>query len=227
MIDPDAIRRHPRLARIEGRALAGWLALIGAAFVVVAAHGWARAADAIVAPVPTRIDLPVVPGWTRVDYAPSIWWEPRAQGADHRLLGRYRDASGREVDIFLALYASQGDGREAGGFGQGALMPQSPWAWQSAGPAVRQGRSERLLGNGTVERVAVTWYRSGGLLTGSNVRLKLAVIADHLLFRARPATLLILSAEDTRTRPAAASIDAFLRATGPLDGWMDRVGGVR
>lgn len=227
MIDPDAIRGDARLDRFEGRGLSGGAALIGAALLVLAALGWARAADTIAAPVPARIDLPAVPGWTRVDYAPAVWWEPHAEGADHRLLGRYRDAGGREVDVFLALYAAQGEGREAGGFGQGALVPDSPWAWQSDGPAIANGRSERLLGNGSVERLAVTWYRNGGLLTGSNTRLKLAVIADHLLFRARPTALLILSAEDAPARPAAASVEAFAASTGPLGAWMDRVGGVR
>jgi EpsI family protein len=177
--------------------------------------------------MPPRIDLPAVPGWTRVDYTPSIWWEPRAEGSDHRLLGRYRDARGHEVDVFIALYASQGEGREAGGFGQGALMPASPWSWQSPGPAMGDGASDRLLGNGKVERVAVTWYRSGALLSGSNTRLKLAVIRDHLLLRARPTATLILSAEDAPRGSAGQSIAAFRVSTGPLESWVDRVMQVR
>ncbi|WP_237713903.1 exosortase A [Novosphingobium sp. Rr 2-17] len=231
MIDPEAIARDHRLDRLERFSLGNVAALAGVVLILLAARGWAFCADTISAPMPARIDLPQVPGWTRMDYAPRIWWEPRAQGAAHRLLGRYRNAQGRKVDVFVALYASQGEGREAGGFGQGALIPASPWSWQSDGPAFgpafSEGRSERLLGNGRVERIAVTWYRSGDLMSGSNLRLKLAVIADHLLFRARPTATLILSAEDTSSGTAAQTITAFAAATGPLESWVDRVTHVR
>jgi EpsI family protein len=197
--------------------------LAGIALLVVAAKGWALGAESLSAPLPDRIELPQVAGWSRADYAPAIWWEPRAEGADHRLLGRYTDGQGHSVDVFLALYAGQGEGREAGGFGQGALTPGSAWSWQSPGPAFAQGRSERFLGNGRIERLAVTWYRTGDMLTGSNAHLKLAVIGDNLLLRARPTTTLILSSEDSPGAAAADSIARFLTASGPPDAWMDRV----
>ncbi|MEE4451088.1 exosortase A [Novosphingobium resinovorum] len=227
VVDLEAIEGARWLARLERFAAAPRAALGGFALVLVLAWCWALVADTLEAPMPARIDLPAVPGWTRVDYAPTIWWEPRAEGAEHRLLGRYRNAQGREVDVFLALYDSQGEGREAGGFGQGALVPDSPWAWQSPAAAIDGGKGERLLGNGRVERIAMTWYRQGGLLSGSNARLKLAVIADHLLFRAEPTTMLILSAQDAPRGSAGQAIAAFRASTGPLAGWMDRIGQVR
>lgn len=227
MIDADAIVRAPLLARLEARPISPRAALAGFALVLVAARGWGLAADTLEAPMPARIDLPEVAGWKRVDYAPAIWWEPRAGGAAHRLLGRYRDAAGHQVDVFVALYPAQGEGREAGGFGQGALVPESPWAWQSPGPVMGSGKSERLLGNGRVERVAVTWYRTGNLFAGSNARLKLAVIADHLRFRARPTAMLILSAEDAPRGAGERAVTQFSAAAGPLDAWLDRVTQVR
>jgi exosortase A len=227
MIDAEAIGRAGWLGRLGTSDFSAKTALAGFALVLSAAWGWALVADRLEAPMPGRIDLPSVPGWTRVDYKPSIWWGPRAEGADHRLLGRYRDAHGHVVDAFLALYASQGEGREAGGFGQGALIPRSPWSWQSPGPAMAEGASDRLLGNGKVERVAVTWYRSGELFSGSNARLKLAVIRDHLLLRARPTATLILSAEDAPRGTAGQSIAAFRASNGPLESWVDRVMQVR
>lgn len=226
-VDLAAIGRMAWIDRAERFSISPRAALAGFALVLVAGQCWAYAADTIEAPMPNRIDLPAVPGWTRVDYAPTIAWAPQADGADHRLLGRYRDRHGHEVDVFVALYASQGEGREAGGFGQGALIPNSPWSWQSAAPAFDGGKGERLLGNGRVERVAMTWYRQGGLLSGSNARLKLAVIADHLLFRAEPTTMLILSAEDAPRGVAQDSIAAFRQSTGPIEVWMDRIAQVR
>ena len=120
---------------------------------------------------------------------------------------------------------------EAGGFGEGALTPQSGWAWREPGPEVADAKTEVLLGRGLVERLAETSYRTGDVLTGSNTRLKLANIADRLALRAAPTMLLILSAErpagDTAGRAPAESIAAFRAATGPLGPWMDRIGRLR
>lgn len=227
MVDAAAIARCRRLGRLESLSIPTGKALMGIVMVVLAAGIWAFAGDMLAAPVPRQIVLPLVPGWTHVDYAPRVWWEPRADGAEHRLLGRYRDGTGRQVDVFLALYSRQGEGHEAGGFGQGALVPETPWAWQSNGPDFPLGKSERLLGGDHVERLTVTWYRHGNLLSGSNARLKLVVIKDQLLFRTRPTTMLILSAEDRPGSAAEQAIRRFLASTGPLDTWMDRVSGVR
>src|SRR3546814_12200178 len=52
-------------------------------------------------PVPNHISLPDVPGWTRVDYRPSYPWKPHFAGADHELLGRYRNGGGLEADLAI------------------------------------------------------------------------------------------------------------------------------
>ena len=227
MIDVGRIEAQPLLSRMAGARIPSSGALAGLGVLVAAVMGWAMTADRLAAPLAPAIDLPEVSGWHRVDYAPSLWWEPRAGGADHRLLGRYADENGQTVDVFYALYAGQGEGREAGGFGEGALTPSSPWAWQGNGPAFADARSERLLGHGRIERLAVTWYRTGMVTTGSNARLKLAVIGDHLLLRARPTAMLIVSAEDGRGHSAREAIARFLAATGSTGPWMDRVGKLR
>lgn len=224
MIDAAAIEASPVLTRLERQALAPLPALGALCAIVAVVLAWASAADRLRAPLPERIALPEVAGWQRAPYAPKVWWEPRARGAEHRLLGRYRDAQGHEVDVFLALYASQDEGKEAGGFGEGALTPGTAWAWLSPGPAFAQAKSDRLLGEGRYGRVAATTYRTGGLLTGSNLRLKLANIADRLRLRARPTALLILSSEEPH---AQASLRAFRASVGPLGEWMDRATAIR
>jgi hypothetical protein len=52
-------------------------------------------------------------------------------------------------------------------------------------------------------------------------------MGDRLLLRARPTTVLILSAEERQGKPAAEAIGRFREAAGPLDQWMDRIAGVR
>ena len=136
---------------------------------------------------------------------------------------RYRDAAGREVDVFYALYAAQGEGREAGATGEGALVPDTACRWLAPGLSLAGGKSDRLQAEGRVQRVAVTWYRTGDLVTGSNSRLKLANMADRLLMRAKPTATLILSAEEHPARPAQGAIEAFQAASGPPAEWMDRI----
>lgn len=191
MIDAAAIESSSLLGRLEAARLSELAALAASLLMVAGGIGWAAAADAMAAPIPGQVFLPDVPGWRRVNYAPQAPWSPRADGADHRLLGRYQDAAGNQVDVFYALYASQGEGKEAGGFGQGALTPESGWSWASNGPAVEGAKSERLVAGGKIERAALTWYRSGAMLSGSNARLKFANIADRLFLRARPTAMLI------------------------------------
>jgi len=227
MIDAEAILADGRLSRLSAMTMPAGAAIVMALAGALALQGWAMLAERVVAPVPARIDLPEVAGFRRVDYAPRLWWEPRAGGADHRLLGSYADAEGRRIEVFYALYAGQGEGRDAGAFGEGALVPDSPWAWLGEGPAIGGGRGERMLGAARVQRLAVTWYRSGEALTGDRTRLKLSVMADRLRLRATPTATLIISAEDSPGGPAGASVRAFVRAVGPMDAWIDRIGGVR
>lgn len=227
MIEAERIEALALPARLERLALRLPLAAALLAVLLVAGQGWARAADALEADLPPAISLPQVPGWTRVDYAPRHGWEPRASGAAHRLLGRYRDAGGREVDVFYALYAHQRDGSEAGGFGEGALQADQGWSWKQAGPAVAGGKSDWLMALGRIDRLAQTHYRNGDLLSGSNTRLKLSVMADRLLLRRHPTMLVILSAEDSEGHDAEQALAAFRRDIGPLDQWIDRIAGLR
>ena len=223
MVALEWVQNSPLLARLERQKVGLGPALALATVLVAGGIGWARAADSLSATTPRQIFLPQISGWTRIPYQPQAPWEPRAQGADHRLIGRYADAAGYQVDVFYALFASQGEGREAGGFGQGAVTPNSSWAWTSEGPAIAGARSDRLLSGGKVERIALTWYRTGPLLTGSNMRLKLANIEDRLVLRAKPTALLIVSAEARPGSDSKAALDAFVRAIGDPGPWMDRI----
>ncbi|MBA3055821.1 MAG: exosortase A [Sphingomonadales bacterium] len=227
LVDVPKLRSSPALGRLAAQTIRMPVLLAAMAALVIAGQGWVFAANRLDAPVPRQIDLPQVPGWHRVDYRPALWWEPRASGADHRLLGRYADDRGNTVDVFYALYSSQSEGRKAGGFGEGALTPNTAWAWRAPGPGAAHGKSDVLLGRGAVERLAETYYRTGALLTGSNARLKLANIAGRLALRKEPTMLLILSAERQPGHDPARATAAFRAATGPLGPWMDRIAGLR
>jgi exosortase A len=223
LTDAAAIEASPLIARIAAFGLNGWAALGAIAALGLAAVLWFAAAAGLEAALPDEIALPQVAGWEQVPIATEIWWEPRARGAEKRLLGRYRDRQGREVDVFLALYSSQHEGSEAGAFGEGALMPDTDWRWLEPGPPIQNAHSEMLLAYGRIHRLAATWYRTGDLLSGSNARLKLANMRDKLLLHTRPTMLLVISAEDSAARPADASIAAFRTSAGELGAWMDGI----
>lgn len=227
MIDAAAINASPGLDKLA-RWNAGIIPVLAVLILIAGGvQAWARAADSLTADLTTRIALPPVKGWTDTAYTPRLHWEPRAQGADRRLLGSYRDAQGRTVDVFFALYSAQSEGREAGGFGQGALTPHSVWSWHSPGPPIGAGKSELLRGNNGDVRLAVTWYRSGGTLTGSNARLKLTNMADRLMLNPEPTVMLILSSVNDKPETSREVIAAFLRDIGEPGEWMDRMAGVR
>lgn len=227
LIDANALNADPRIDKLTDYRIGALGAIAALGVLAFGAQGWARAAERLTAPLPRQIVLPDVPGWHRVDYSPQAWWEPRASGAGHRLLGRYRDERGNQVDVFFALYAGQGEGREAGGFGEGALMPGTEWNWASPGPDMPPAKSERLRWGRSVERIALTYYRTGDLLSGSNARLKLANIADRVQLRARPTAMLILSAEQQPGHPAPQALQSFITAAGNPGAWMDRIAAAR
>ena len=170
-----------------------------------------------------KLQLPEVPGWSRVAPQHSYPWQPAMTGADRVLAGSYRDRAGHRVDVVYALYAVQEDGREAGGHGATALVPGSDWRWLAPAAPINGAQAERLQALGTIERLALSWYRHDGWTGGSRTRLKLVAMRDRLLLRARPTAMLILSAEGAQARPA---ISAFADAIGPQGEWMDRIGGI-
>lgn len=223
MIDVAAIVHNPRFAAFERGRGEPVRPLLAAGTLMLVALGWSAAAQALSAPLPSQVFLPNVAGWTRVDYAPKAAWEPRAKGADHRLLGSYAAPDGSRVDVFYALYAAQREGAEAGGFGEGALRPGSGWSWTSSVAAAEGARGERIRHEGAIQRTAWTWYRTGDLLTGSTMRLKLAAIVDRLFLRARPTAVLILSSEAAGSENPTDALVRFHSAIGGVGPWMDRL----
>lgn len=225
--DVDAVQQSPLISRLVGLHIEENVALAVLAALLVTFAGWNTLASKVMAETPAQLDLPAVRGWQLVDYQPQVHWEPRATGAEHRLLGRYRDNRGREVDVFFAFYASQGEGKEAGGFGEGALDYATAWRWLEDGQGTSAIHAEYLLAPGRVKRRAETSYRTGEMLTGSTAQLKLASMANRLLLRERPTLMLILSAEQAPGNDPEQAISAFRQAIGSDAEWMDRIAKLR
>nr|WP_245942183.1 exosortase A [Sphingomonas gilva] len=201
----DPARFAPSAATLKPvLALALVVGLVATPFI------WSRVTAARSAAV-THIDLPAVPGWRRTAPAGEPW-APHYAGADLRLMGSYVDASGAQVELAIAAYARQDEGRELVGFGQGAIGPGSRWIWTSAAPGAPHARAERITGPGGVVREVLTFYRVGGQMTGSETRVKLETMKARLLGSDPRAVAVTVSGTDR------AAIDRFLRDLGPIEG---------
>ncbi|MFZ5726281.1 MAG: exosortase A [Pseudomonadota bacterium] len=181
--------------------------------------GWGLLVAGRSAPLPTTMAVEAPPGWrdVRVEGTP---WTPRFDGADQRLLRHFANERGQVVTVAIGGYERQAEGREVVAFGQGAVDPDSRWAWSAALPAVDGGKTERLLHPGPVLRDAATWYVVGGAVTGSARTAKLAELQARLTGGDPRALSLIVSSEEQRGGRDA--ISAFVSASGGARAMADR-----
>lgn len=180
---------------------------------------WAWLVGGRSAPLPATMAVEAPRGWseTRAD---GMAWTPRFDGADQRLLRHFIDAKGRRVAVAIGGYERQAEGREVVAFGQGAVDPDSKWAWSASLPAVEGARTERLLHPGPVLRDAATWYLVNGAITGDPRGAKLAGLKARLFCGDPRALSLIVSSEAGQGGRDA--IEDFVSASGGAKAMADR-----
>lgn len=217
-IDPAALQPPPNA---QDRLLP---AALGSTLIAASVVAWSLIGASGEARLPALVESPAIPGWRKAG-AP-LDWQPSFDGADRLLLTRYVDSRGRPVDLAIAIYASQSEGRELVGYGQGAVPPGSRWAWTDDQSAPPGSRAFRIIGPGGVVRDVVSFYRVGDILTGSDMRVKAETLKVRLLGGPKRAVAIIVTAP--RTMPgqsARTSIDDFLASLGPVDKVADRLSG--
>ncbi len=211
--DPDAVSIDAD--RLMGFAPSRAFSLVPVAFVALliaaAPVAWAQITAASAADLPF-FNAPNVTGY---DTAPggSSDWQPRFDGADRRVDARMIASDRRTVDITLVGYARQGEGREIVGFGQGAVDPDSDWAWEQALAPIGNGRVDRISRNG-LSRDVMTIYILGGRVFGTARDVKIATLRARLTGGDGRAYALLLSVPgpDGRER-----IAAFVAASGGVE----------
>ncbi len=164
-------------------------------------------------PLPKSVALPQVPGWAAGPRNEQYPWTPRFDGADHKLIGHYRNAKGETIDLAIALYGWQAEGRKIVGFAQGAVDPTSKWSWSANIAAPAGAKGERLVAPGKIEREALTFYVLGPGATGDAMTVKLRTLRARLLGGDQGAAVVIVSGEGGKRT----AIDAFLKSLGPVD----------
>ncbi|MCP3730189.1 exosortase A [Sphingomonas sp. MG17] len=224
--DPDApwFDASKLQARWPGTAAMPAVVALTGLFVASLFLAWAGAIAARADVLPAKVALPKVAGWTQVPLSKRAEWKPNFPGADHFLMGRYSDGMGAEVDLALALYGSQREGKELVGFGQGAIRENDKWVRIEDLAELDGGKALRMTA-GPVEREVVTWYRVGDTLTGSDSRVKAETLMAKLLGGPQRAVAVMVSAEKGHALPTRAAIKRFVAALGPVERAADRIAG--
>lgn len=185
--------------------------------LLFAAWGWLIGGRS--APLPPTIAIATPTGWT-VASPEQMAWMPRFDGADQRIVRHFVDARARRVTVAIGGYERQAEGREVVAFGQGAVDPDSKWAWSAALEAVDGAKTDRLLHPGPVLRDAATWYVVDGAVTGAPRVAKLAGLKARLFGGDPRALSLIVSSEEGQGGRDA--ITDFVSASGGAQAMADR-----
>lgn len=218
--DPATLQAVPRW-RLDLPVAAALLLATAAAF-----PAWAAAIAGRAQVLPAQIALPEVPGWRRTATSTRAPWSPNYPGADHFLLGRYVDAGGDTVDLAIAVYGSQHEGKELVAFGVGPIREDDVWLRVEDLPDLAGGSVMRVTAPGPVERQIATWYRVGDAVTHSGPVVKLQSLKAKLLGGPQRAVALHLSAEVVPGHDARAAMKRFLAALGPIARVADRAAGM-
>ncbi len=213
--DPATLQAIPR--HRTDLAVATLLVLATA----VAFPAWSSAVAGRAQILPAHIDLPDVAGWHRAPVSTRAPWMPSYPGADHYLFGRYADASGATVDMSIAVFGSQHEGKELIAFGTGVLREEDRWVRVADLPSIADGSAMRITAPGPVERIVATWYRVGDATTNDETLVKIETMKARLLGGPQRAVAIHLSVEGDDSRPIA----RFLAALGPIDAVADDAAG--
>lgn len=217
--DPERLGPAPR-ARAD---------LLAAALAAPAVAGlfptWSGAVAGRAAALPARIELPDPPGWRRA--GADAAWRPSHPGADLQAFGRYLDDRGDEVDLALAVYRDQREGRELVSYGTGVVPEGSAWRRVADLAPLGGGSVVRIRAPGSVERVVATWYRVGDAVTSDEPRVKWETARARLAGGPQRAAALHLAVPVRPGRDPRAALSRFLAALGPVDRAVDRAAGVR
>ncbi|QCB43351.1 exosortase A [Sphingomonas sp. PAMC26645] len=215
--DPAKLQATPR--NRTDLAIATALALT--TFAVFPA--WSAAIAGRAQPLPAHIDLPEIAGWHRVPVSTRAPWTPYYPGADHYLFGRYADATGARVDMSVAVFGSQHEGKELIAYGTGVLREEDRWVRVADLPEIAGGSVMRITAPGPVERIVATWYRVGDTTTQDETLVKIETMKARLLGGPQGAVAIHLSVEGADARPIA----RFLAALGPIAPVADHAAGMR
>ncbi|RZM10087.1 MAG: EpsI family protein, partial [Sphingomonas sp.] len=128
-----------------------------------------------------------------------------------------------QVDMSIAVFGSQHEGKELIAYGTGVLREEDRWVRVADLPNIGGGSVMRITAPGPVERIVATWYRVGDTTTQDDTLVKIETMKARLLGGPQRAVAIHLSVEGADQRPIA----RFLAALGPIAPIADHAAGMR
>jgi len=154
---PAVRERPPRMAPDSAHASRA-LAVIVALACVIAPPAWEFLRSAEPAILSNGTSMPAAPaGWSHAVPTPASSWNPVFAGADRVERAEYANPAGRELQVYVASFAAQGQDKELVAYGntpvgpdEGSIVSESRAA---TGPAARE-----LLVQGPKGRSIIRYY---------------------------------------------------------------------
>ncbi|MEO7691558.1 MAG: exosortase A [Sphingomonas sp.] len=221
VFDPATLQAEPN-HRIDLLVAAALTLAVAAIFPT-----WSMAIAGRAETLPASISLPEIPGWRRAPMSVQAPWSPYYPGADHYLIGRYENGQGDTLDLAIAVYGSQHEGKELVSFGVGALREDDVWVRVDDLPDLAGGAAMLVTAPGPVQRQIVTWYRVGNVVTHDDKIVKLETLRAKLLGGTQRAVAVHMSTEVLPGRDPRAAMERFVQALGPIETLADRSAGLR
>jgi len=201
-------------------------AILLSAVIMFLPFAWSMVISAKPSPIPEQLLLPEIKGWQKIVYEPRYEWHPYFTGSNFNVGQRYKDTQGHIVDMAVIVYDRQVEGRELVGFGQGAIGPESEWAWSANIDAPDGAKGERITAPGPVSRDVYSFYRVNGKTTGNSIKVKLATLMSKLFLSNQQSVAVLISAEHDVGRDHVKHMEKFIHDLGSIDALADRSAGI-
>ncbi len=172
-----------------------------------------------------------VPGWPRSDHADRVDYAPKYSNASVQKLTQVSDGEGRFIQIYMAVYDRQSEGREMVAYGNGAFQnatdEHQDWVWIGNTPPPPLPNNLppyafTIYKNQSVRDVW-QWFYVGGKLLNSPSAAKLEAAKIRFLGGRTDAATLILSSERVQSQHShAAHLERLVDSLGRIEDLFKR-----
>jgi len=171
-----------------------------AVFLLVGGYGYFFAP----APVPLARDLAALPmqigEWRGRDMTPEAGY--KALGADRLLARRYRHPAGEAIDLHIAYFESQAQGRELAGQATRRLDAGAmPITLRAESGAAVEALNQSIQGTKGERRLTLFWYDLGGKILLDRKEVKLRTAWNALVHGVAPGALIAVSSRISNAYP--------------------------
>jgi exosortase A len=167
-----------------------------------------------------------VAGWSGSDHADRVDYVPKYKNTSAEKIALLSDNEGRFIQVYMAVYDRQTEGREMVSYGNGAFQNasdgQEDWVWigNSSLPVLKASPSPyavTIYKQQTVRDVWQWFYVNGKIFSSPSAAKLEAAKARFLGGRTDAATLILSSERVLSTESHASHLQKFVDTLGPVE----------